>query len=135
MKSTLFLFAFSVLLFTACTKETQPYVVFKNSEYKELKQHSVDVQVGDHYYLIVENGYKAGTPNISIQKNNNPEQDISDSSVVKIETHGWNGQQQLTFNVLRVHLDFNANEYNSGDQLTLFSRHGSVGESVVFNIQ
>lgn len=135
MKSTSFLFAVLTLLLVSCKKEREPYVIFKNSDYKELKTKTVEVDQGAHYYLVIENGYKMGSPSYAIQKNNEPEQIISDSTMVSIEKHGWNGQQGLVFQIVRIHLDFSSNLYNAGDRLTVYSRHGNLGESVVFVVK
>lgn len=130
-----FLFGFLLLVLSSCKKEAQPYVVFKNTQYEIIENTTIDVEQGAHYYLIVENGYTFGKPVLAIQKNNDIEQLISDSSIVSTETHGWNGQKELFFNVMRVHLDFDANQYHVGDQLTVYSRHGNLAKSLVFEVK
>jgi len=135
MKFKTLFFAIIVLLFSSCKKEYAPYSIFKKSSYKTIKTESIDVNLNDHYYLIIDNGFKSSKPVYSLQKNNDSEQIISNSTMVSQESHGWNGTKQLKVNVVRVHLNFDSNLFNVGDQLKIFSQHGSVSEFLTFRIK
>lgn len=124
-----------LLSVTSCNKEYLPYVTFKKSNYKTIKKDVVDVDLNSDYYLIVENGYESAEPVFAIQKNNEPEQIISNSAMITQESQGWNGKKGLIFKVVRVHLNFNSNKFNSGDELKVFSRHSGISEFLTFKVK
>lgn len=134
MKLTLVL-AVAMLVFGSCKKEPVPYSKFKNTDYVTIAEETIDVDLNSHYYLIVESSYKHSAPRFIVRKNIEAEQTITDSSFVTPESNGWNGKERLLFKNVRIHFDFNSNDYNQGDQLRFSSRHFGVSESITFNIQ
>jgi hypothetical protein len=45
---------------------------------------------------------------------------------VKKEKHGWNGQEGLNFETVRVGLFFDENDFAAGDSVKIISRHSST---------
>lgn len=134
MKFKLLTLTIGLFLLASCTKEHSPYSEFKKANYNKIKKESIAVDLNEDYYMIIDNGYKLSAPVYSIQKNNEAEQIISGTPMIKTESHGWNGKKELKFEIVRVHIYFDPNIYSGGDQLTVYASHGSVKESLLFTI-
>lgn len=130
------LLSFTIALFSliACSKDgIRPYSIFKNTNY-EMIGGIISVDLGSNYQLIIDNGYEISNPDYFSQINNDNPQAIN-SSLLLTEVHGWNGREGLNFETVRVTLNFNSNNFNSGDKLKIISRHSSIEESILFEIE
>jgi hypothetical protein len=124
-----------LFLLTSCNKDLLPYSIFKNSNYKTIEQSSILINLNSSYSIVIKTGYESSTPRYLLQKNNSSPYDISDSSIVSTETHGWNGQEQLNFETIRINLEFDTNNFAIGDKLKIISRHSGIEEFKTIEIE
>lgn len=137
MKTKL-LFAISILfLIASCSKksEKEPYSIFKDAEFKTIEDEKINVELNSSRIIFIHSGYKLSSPKYSIQINNETPYEISDSSFVKSESHGWNGEEGLSFEKISISLTFNSPFFSIGDQLKLMSQHSEVDETLILEVK
>ena len=122
-KTTYFLLV--LILFSSmlsCGKKQNPYIIFHNSNYNEIIDEDVAVDLNSNFDLIINTGFpqKYNRPNYFIKINQNMEVLLDDSSICyHRDSYGWNGPEEMYVEQIRVSLDFNEDEFNSGDTIQI----------------
>tara|TARA_B100000401_G_scaffold426775_1_gene357709 strand:- start:711 stop:1139 length:429 start_codon:yes stop_codon:yes gene_type:complete len=106
----------------SCRKNTDSYIIFKNSNYNEINDDDVTVDLNSNFDLIINSGFpqKNNRPNYFMKINQNMEVLLDDSSQYYYrESQGWNGPEGVYTEQVRVLLDFNEDVFNSGDTIQI----------------
>ena len=106
----------------SCGKKQNPYIIFHNSNYNEINDDDVAVDLNSNFDLIINTGFpqKYNRPNYFIKINQNMEVLLDDSSqCYHRDSYGWNGPEEMYVEQIRVSLDFNEDEFNSGDTIQI----------------
>lgn len=127
MKRIKITYLFCLMLFVgACSKKQDPYSIFKSSNYSTIEKNKIKVDLASSYSLVVEVGYEFFEPLYLIQRNSESPYNISDSSFVSKEIHGWNGEKGLDFETVKIDLVFDSLSYTIGDEIKIISRHSGM---------
>ena len=106
----------------SCRKKQNSYIIFHNSNYNEINDDDVEVDLNSNFDLIINTGFpqKNNRPNYFMKINQNMEVLLDDSSqYYHRDSHGWNGPENLYIEQVRILLDFNEDEFNSGDTIQI----------------
>lgn len=134
MNFKIILILVSIIIFTSCDKEKKPaYSRFKTSNYKWMDK-IIPVNLDENHQFVIESGFNTASPNYYSQINSTTPQMIKKNLILK-EKHGWNGNENLDFERVRISLDFKSTIFNSGDDLRIISRHSGLEESILFTIK
>ena len=129
-KVTYFLFVLLPLVSLFSCKQTPIYIIFNNSNYHEINDDDVLVDLNSSFDLIIKTGFpqKNNRPNYFMKINQNMEVLLDDSSqYYHRESHGWNGSEDLYTEQVRVSLDFNEDVFNSGDTIQIICNNTNPG--------
>ena len=140
MKYSYFFFSFTLLfVLYSCNKEAQNFITFHDSNYNELVNETTLVDLNSSYDLIIKVGFESDVhgPVYSIRKNEDAEIQLDEESpeYYNREGHGWNGSDRLHTEQVRISLDFNYSDFNSGDQVQIICRHSGIEKNQTFIIQ
>lgn len=133
-----FLVIASILFFmVGCSKTTEkiPYSIFKDANLKTIEGGKMNVALDSSYSIYIHSGYTSSLPQYFIQINNDAPYEVSDSSFVKSESHGWNGEENLNFEKISISFTFKSSFFSVGDQLKLTSRHPEVDETLILEVK
>ena len=110
----------------SCGKKQNPYIIFHNSNYNEINDDDVAVDLNSNFDLIINTGFpqKYNRPNYYIKINQKMEVLLDDYfQYYYRESHGWNGPEGLYIEQVRLSLDFNETEFNSGDTIQIICKN------------
>jgi hypothetical protein len=130
------LFLLAILFVSqACQKEIFPYSIFQYSTYKDIDTGKITLPLDSSHDIIIKNGYQLSSPKYFLKKNNEEEFIINDSNILSVESHGWNGREELKFENVRIHLIFDKNNFKTGDILKIISRHSNFEAFKIIEVQ
>lgn len=140
MKPSYFLYSFIIFFaFFSCKKEPQNFITFHDSNYNELVDETTLVDLNSNYDLIIKVGFESQvqSPVYSIRKNEDTEIQLDEESpeYYNREVHGWNGPEELYTEQVRISLEFNDSDFDSGDYVQINCRHSGIEKTQTFIIQ
>lgn len=131
MKVGILFFIIASFVILGCENDKMaPFSLFKDSEWN-LIENVVTVSLGDQYTLIIDSGSESANLSYFSQINDDSST-VIDSTLTFKELHAWNGYKGLTFEIIRVHLNFDERRFSSEDKLTVTAQHGNISESILF---
>lgn len=105
----LILFTIVAFFSQSCDKpEKEPYIIFKDGNANVINKDTIEVESASVQVLLIETGFEGSSPRYLRQINNGEIIDISDSSDVKLISHGFSNldfeKVEITTNISDLNL-------------------------------